>query len=101
MAYEDDPSQGKDRPVLVLGREDDLLVCVQLSSRDHSDRRDAGDWVPVGTGAWDREARPSYADATRLLRVDPGGVRREGSALPEARFREVLAAVSRVHGWTR
>lgn len=99
VPYEDDPSQGKDRPVLILGRDGAELAGVQLSSKDHSDRRDAGEWVPVGTGGWDREARPSYADASRLLRIDPGAVRREGSALDEARFREVLARVTALHDW--
>jgi len=99
VAYEDDPSQGKDRPVLVLGWDGPLLAAVPLSSKDHASRRDAHEWVPVGTGAWDRDARPSYADASRLLRVPTDAVRREGSALDEVRFREVLARVADLHGW--
>lgn len=99
VAYEDDPTQGKDRPVLVLGWDGPLLAAVQLSSKDHSSRRDAGEWVPVGSGGWDREARPSYADASRLLRLDPSAVRREGSALDERRFQQVVARVSELHGW--
>ena len=43
----------------------------QTHKKDHASRRDAHEWVPVGTGAWDRDARPSYADASRLLRVPP------------------------------
>lgn len=99
VAYEDDPTQGKDRPVLVLGWDGPLLAGVQLSSKDHGSRRDAHEWVPVGTGGWDREARPSYADASRLLRIDPGAVRREGSALDEDRFSVVVARVGELHGW--
>ncbi len=100
VPYEDDPSQGKDRPVLVLGHDGDRLAGVQLSSRDRSGRADAHEWVPVGTGGWDREARPSYADASRLLRLDAGEVRREGAALDEARFRAVLAKVTELHDWS-
>lgn len=99
VPYEDDPSQGKDRPVLVLGWAGADLAGVALSSKDHSDRRDAEDWVPVGTGGWDASARPSYADTGRLLRFAPTAVRREGSALAEDRFAAVLARVARRHDW--
>jgi hypothetical protein len=100
VAYEDDPSQGKDRPVLVLGHDGALLAGVPLSSKDHSDRNDASEWVPVGTGGWDRSGRPSYADASRLLRIEPSAVRREGSALDRDRFDAVLARVRALHGWS-
>ncbi len=99
VAYEDDPSQGKDRPVLVLGWDGPLLAAVPLSSKDHGSRDDAHEWVPVGTGGWDREARASYADASRLLRIDPTAVRREGAALDEARFHQVAARVAELHDW--
>lgn len=99
VAYEDDASQGKDRPVLILGWDGPQLAGVQLSSKDHSDRDDAREWVAVGTGGWDPKARASWADASRLLRVSPAAVRREGSALDENRFRTVLARVVELHGW--
>ncbi|MCU1497789.1 MAG: uncharacterized protein JWM47_1742 [Acidimicrobiales bacterium] len=99
VPYEDDPAQGKDRPVLVIGRDGDRLAAVQLSSRDHSLRSDAGEWIPVGTGAWDRELRPSYVDAARLLRLDPATVRREGAALDRDRFDAVMGRVRALHGW--
>ncbi len=99
VPYEDDPSQGKDRPVLVLGHDGPALVIVPLSSKSHAQRDDAREWVPVGTGAWDREGRPSFADASRLLRAKPDGIRREGAALPEDRFKEVVARVAALHDW--
>ena len=101
VPYEDDPTQGKDRPVLVIGVDGPKLAVVPLSSKDHTARRDAAEWVPVGTGAWDRTGRPSYADASRLLRVAPHDVRREGSALDRRRFDEVLTKVRALHGWER
>lgn len=100
VPYEDDPGQGKDRPVLILGWDGPLLVGVPLSSKDHDGRRDEDDWVPVGTGAWDRQGRPSNADAARLLRIAPSEVRREGSALPRERFEAVLRRVEQIHDWT-
>jgi hypothetical protein len=100
VAYEDDPTQGKDRPVLVLGHDGPLLAAVPLSSKDHGSRDDAHEWVPVGTGGWDRSGRPSFADASRLLRVEPAAVRREGAALDLGRFDEVVARVRALHDWS-
>lgn len=99
VPYEDDPSQGKDRPVLLLGWEGTRLVGVPLSSKDHAGRDDAHEWVPVGRGGWDRSGRESFADASRLLRIDEPAVRREGAALDRDRFDAVREAVTRLHGW--
>lgn len=99
VPYEDDPTQGKDRPVLVVGWDGPQLAGVQLSSKDHAHRNDAREWVPVGSGAWDPQGRPSYVDASRLLRFPPSAVRREGAALDRGRFDEVLARVERLHDW--
>ncbi len=101
VPFEDDPSQGKDRPVLVLGWDGPKLAAVQLSSKDHRDRSDAHEWVEVGRGAWDPQGRESYADASRLLRVEPGAVRREGASLDAPAFERVLERVGQLHGWSR
>lgn len=93
VPYEDDPRQGKDRPVLVIGYDGDRLMAVPLSSRDPGDKRDADEWVEVGTGGWDGQRRPSFANADRVLRYEPGEVRREGAALGRDRFDAVVAKV--------
>jgi hypothetical protein len=102
VAYEDDPSQGKDRPVLVIGRDGDTLLCLQLTSKDHD--RDAADearagrfWMDVGAGDWDREHRPSEIRLDRLLRLEESGVRREGAALDRGVFDDVVAAARDHH----
>ena len=100
IPYEEDPTTGKDRPALVIGWSGDRLATVPLSSKDHSDRVDAGEWIAVGSGPWDASGRPSFADAARLVPLDPASVRREGAALPRARFDEVVARVCALHGWT-
>jgi len=99
VAYEDDPAQGKDRPVLVLGREGGRLLALALSSKDHD--RDADQeaaagrfWMDVGSGDWDRQGRPSEVRLDRLLRLDPSAVRREGGALDRSRFNAVVAAAA-------
>ena len=50
--------------------------------------------VPVGTGAWDRSRRPSFAKVDRLLDIDPErDVRREGAVLDRRHFDDVVAGV--------
>jgi hypothetical protein len=103
VPYEDDPGQGKDRPVLVIGREGTTLACLYMTSKDHD--RDADDearwgryWMDVGTGAWDHEGRPSEIRLDRLLTMDESEVRREGAVMERETFDAVLAA-ARPH-WT-
>jgi hypothetical protein len=91
VSFEENAQLGKDRPIAVLGRADDQrLVGMMLSSRDHSRDRD---WLAIGSGPWDREGRPSWLRRDRLLAVAPGAVRREGAVLPRATFDAVMAAM--------
>jgi len=91
VTYEDDPSQGKDRPVVIIGRRGALLAGVALTSKRH----DREPQVAVGTGSWDSEGRPSYAKVDRVLDVEPGRVRREGAILDQERFAAVVDGVRR------
>jgi hypothetical protein len=102
VAYEDDPSQGKDRPVLVIGRDRADLLCLQLTSKDHD--RDADDearagrfWMDVGTGDWDRQRRASEIRLDRLLRLSESEVRREGAAIDRDVFTAVVEAAREHH----
>jgi len=97
VKYEDDPSQGKDRPVLVVGRNGRTLLGLMLSSQ--SERDGQRDWLGLGPGEWDREKRPSWVRLDRVLEVDEDGIRREGSVLDRARFDRVATALRRDHGW--
>ncbi|WP_404382001.1 type II toxin-antitoxin system PemK/MazF family toxin [Knoellia locipacati] len=97
VPFEDDHSRGKDRPVLVVGRDGRWLLGMQLTSRDHD--RDAAQeeragryWVDVGSGGWDGQSRPSEVRVNRVVRIDPSTVRREGAVLDRARWDEVIAA---------
>ena len=100
VPYEEDPTQGKDRPVLLIGRTEvdgvDYWAGLMLTSKDHD--RDAEQearagryWMDVGRGDWDRDGRPSEVRLNRLIVLDPHAVRREGSVLPKAVFDEVIA----------
>ncbi len=88
VPYEDDPSQGKDRPVLLIGRRGEKLVGVALTSKPNPRYN-----IELGVGPWDREGRTSYAKVDRLIDVDPDQVRREGAVLDRQRFERVIDAV--------
>jgi mRNA-degrading endonuclease toxin of MazEF toxin-antitoxin module len=100
VPYEEDPAQGKDRPVVVVGQATaeapGTLAVVPLSSQDHDG--DPG-WMELGSGPWDREGRVSSVRLDRVLAVAPQAVRREGSALDRARFEQVAGELRRLHGW--
>jgi mRNA-degrading endonuclease toxin of MazEF toxin-antitoxin module len=93
VSYEEDPSQGKDRPVVIIGRRGAHLLAVALTSKRHDNEAQ----VEVGRGPWDRDGRVSYAKVERLLDVDPSAVRREGAVLERQHFDDVVAGVRRTH----
>lgn len=91
VPFEEDPSRGKDRPVLVIGRDGPWLLGLMLSSKDHTttprrEPRPGPRWIDIGTGAWDARRRPSEVRLDRVLRIDPHAVRREGAILDRAQF---------------
>lgn len=102
VAYEEDATQGKDRPVLIVARRGGRLYGLMLTSQDHD--RDAAQearwgrhWMDVGSGGWDREHRPSEVRLDRLLELDAAAVRREGAALDREVFDRVIAAARPFH----
>jgi hypothetical protein len=94
VPYEDDHNRGKDRPVLIIGRDSGYLLGLMLTSKDH-DRDIAAEvaqgrhWLDVGAGAWDSQRRPSEVRLDRVLRLRPEAVRREGAALSRQVFEQV------------
>ncbi|MDP2774097.1 MAG: type II toxin-antitoxin system PemK/MazF family toxin [Nocardioides sp.] len=105
VPFEDDPDQGKDRPVLLIGRRTSAAgaageqwLGLMLSSQDHDldaedEARHGRHWMDVGSGGWDREGRPSEVRLDRLLVLDTAAVRREGAVLDRAVFDSVVTAV--------
>ncbi|WP_067439172.1 type II toxin-antitoxin system PemK/MazF family toxin [Nocardioides jensenii] len=97
VPYEEDASQGKDRPVVLLAKDGDTWLALQLTSKDH-DRDEAQEaeegrfWMDVGSGGWDRDGRPSEVRLNRLLRLPDGDLRREGAALDRQIFERVVEA---------
>lgn len=101
VAYEEPGSvaagRGKDRPVLVVGRDGDTLLGLMLSSR--ASREGDRHWLALGPGAWDAEQRHSWVRLDRVLDVPEDGIRREGAILDSARFDAVAARLRAEHAW--
>jgi PemK-like, MazF-like toxin of type II toxin-antitoxin system len=98
VPYEEDHSQGKDRPVLIVGNDGPWLLALQLTSQDHDrdaaqEARAGRQWMDIGTGAWDSTGRASEVRLNRVIRIHPDAVRREGAILDRAVFDQVAAAL--------
>ncbi|ULE31926.1 type II toxin-antitoxin system PemK/MazF family toxin [Mycobacterium sp. IDR2000157661] len=98
VVYEDDPTRGKDRPVLVVGRDRSTLLGLMLSSRDH--HRDDPNWVAIGSGTWDFESRQSWVRLDRVLDVPEEGIRREGAILQREKFEQVAMRLRAEYSWS-
>ena len=98
VPFEEDDGRGKDRPLLVVGRGGGDLLALMLSSQHKRDGEP--DWVSIGSGAWDREGRESFARLDRVLEVAEHGIRREGAVLDRDRFERVAAQLRSRYGWT-
>ncbi|MGV0835179.1 type II toxin-antitoxin system PemK/MazF family toxin [Mycolicibacterium thermoresistibile] len=98
VAYEDDPTRGKDRPVLVVGRDRHTLLGLMLSSQEH--HADDPDWVSIGSGSWDDEGRVSFVRLDRVLDVPEEGIRREGAILEPLKFELVAARLRAEYAWS-
>jgi hypothetical protein len=98
VVYEDDPSRGKDRPVLVVGRDRRTLLGLMLSSQErHQNDRE---WVGIGSGPWDYEARASWVRLDRVLDVPEESIRREGAILEKETFEIVAARLRAEYSWS-
>ena len=98
VVYEDDPTRGKDRPVLVVGRERRVLLGLMLSSQEHHAQDPA--WVPIGSGDWDYQGRPSWVRLDRVLDVPEEGIRREGAIMDRATFDLISARLRAEYFWS-
>ncbi|PQZ93839.1 hypothetical protein CQ018_09340 [Arthrobacter sp. MYb227] len=95
IPYEEDYAQGKDRPVLLVGRDGEYLLALMMTSKDHNNvqRRDR-DYVDIGSGPWDKQGRASEVKVDRVIRLRAQGIRREGAVLSKDRFARVAQALS-------
>ena len=102
VVYEDDPTRGKDRPVLVVGRDRQTLLGLMLSSQQHHAHDRA--WVEIGAGNWDSGddggmGRPSFVRLDRVLDVPEESIRREGAILDQTTFEVVAVRLRTEYSW--
>lgn len=107
VPFEEDPTQGKDRPVLVLAETNRGVIASQMTSRDRTEDFLSEDkfgraWLDIGTGSWDQQGRNSEVRLDRLLVIPRGSMRREGGRLDKDTFYHVVRKIREVHeahGW--
>ena len=99
VPFEEDHSQGKDRPVLRVGRDGEYLLALMMTSKDHNNREHAdSNYLDIGSGPWDSQGRASEVKLNRVIRVRPDAMRREGAVMPEDTFRLIERAWTRRNG---
>jgi hypothetical protein len=98
VPFEEHDGRGKDRPVLIVAREKSgTVLAVQLTSKRHDGTQD---FVDVGTGPWDREARESWVNLERVVRMHHEGMRREACAMDRHRFDLVVERLRARYDWS-
>ncbi len=99
VPFEEDHSQGKDRPVILVGRDGEYLLALMMTSKDHNNREHAdSNYLDIGSGPWDPQGRASEVKLNRVIRVRPDSMRREGAIMPEDTFRLIERAWTRRNG---
>lgn len=95
VPFEDDPSQSKDRPVLIIGRVNGStkLAGIQLTTQVRGRKFE----LPIGTGSWDRLGRQTAVRLDRIVQIDPSNYRREGSVFERAKFDSVIGHLAAYH----
>lgn len=99
VPYEENDGRGKDRPVLVIGRQSaERVYAVRMTSKAHDGDRD---FLSIGSGGWDSQGRESWVDIEQLYSVHHEGMRREAAVLDRQRYDRVAQALIRRYGWAR
>ena len=98
VTYENDHTRGKDRPVLVVGRDHHTLLGLMMSSQER--HATDPDWVGIGSGSWDAEGLPSWVRLDRVLDVPEEGIRREGAILERETFEMIAARLRAEYSWS-
>lgn len=98
VPYEENDGRGKDRPVLVIGRESaERVYAVRMTSRPHDGDRD---YLSIGTGSGTRRDANPGSTSNSFYSVHERGLRREAAVLDRRRYDRVGAALTRRYGWS-
>jgi hypothetical protein len=99
VPYEENDGRGKDRPVLVIGRQSaDRVYAVRMTSKAHDRDRD---YLSIGSGAWDSQGRASWVDIEMLYSVHESGMRREAAVLERTVYDRLATALIARYGWAK
>ena len=100
VPFAESPSEGKDRPLLVIAPHDDGRVyALKLTSKAPASAGAAARHVSIGAGPWDSRRRESWVNLDQLYSVPVRGIRREASALDRRTFARVAAVLAKRYGW--
>ncbi|WP_421084122.1 type II toxin-antitoxin system PemK/MazF family toxin [Rothia nasimurium] len=87
VPFEEDYTQGKDRPVLIIGHNGPYLLGLMLTSKDkNSFTSKDPNYLDIGAGVWDKEGRDSEVKLNRVVQLSPQGIRREGAIMDQGTF---------------
>ena len=90
VPFADDPTKGKNRPVLIVGRhENGNLIGVQLTSKLHRNG------IPFTWGPGDSK---SVIRTDRFIQIDTKNYRKEGAYVKKPAFQKIVDTVARQHG---
>ncbi len=92
-----DATTGRDRPVLVVGRDGTRLLALLLSER--AEHALDPNWLGVGAWDWTEDRRHGWVRLDRVLDVDEEGIRREGATLRVAQFDLVVTRLRDDYRW--
>lgn len=100
IPFEDDASQGKDRPALVIGADGGRLLVTPATSKDHDrdeeqERRAGRYWMDIGAGDWDSRRRPSEVRLDRIVPVQVDAIRRSSGRVSAQIFGQVADGIRR------
>lgn len=94
VSYSDDPRVGKDRPVLIIGRDHNQLIGLALTSKTSGP---ASARLSIGPGPWDEAGRDSYVRLDQVVKLRPVSLRRSGGRVSDATFWLVADALTAYH----
>lgn len=92
------PRSAAPTPLTARGRSPTPRTSTALSNQP--ERSSEPNWLGIGSGARDREGRPSHVRLDRVLEVGEHDIRREGAVLGQAPFDRVADALRARYGWT-
>lgn len=92
VLFQDNPLVGKDRPVLVIGKDKHWLLGLPMTSVGHQTGPHSP-WASIGSGSWDVNGRSSFVRLDQIVRLSPSSVRRVGGRLSDDVFWQVATAL--------